>query len=88
MSEGERTSERDFSTGLYHSRVHCGDAHLADSGEGSMIRDKDGYLEEESYVECLRSIREDLPDGQQRDDISGIIGALIHYLKVVRGLVQ
>jgi len=53
-----------------------------------MIRDKDGYLEEESYVECLRSIREDLPDGQQRDDISGIIGALIHYLKVVRGLVQ
>jgi hypothetical protein len=51
-----------------------------------MKRDKDGYLEEESYVECLREIREDLPDGQQRDDISGIIGALIYFLKVVRGV--
>jgi len=50
-----------------------------------MIRDKDGFLEEESYAECLRSIREGLPDGQQRDDLSGIIGALLYYLKVVRG---
>jgi len=46
-------------------------------------RDKDGYLEDESYIECLRSIRDDLPDGQQRDDLTGIIGAVIFYLKVM-----
>jgi len=45
-----------------------------------MKRDDDGYLETESFVEFLRSIRDKLEFTQTRDDLSSIIGYLLFHL--------
>ena len=46
-----------------------------------MKRDADGYLETESFVEFLRSVRDKTGYIQTRDDLSCIIGYLLYHLE-------
>ena len=50
-------------------------------GNMDIARDEDGYLEYESYVQVAKMVRDTLPDGEMRDDMSQIIGALQYFME-------